>query len=108
MEKKFGRGDIIWIEFGPTRGHEQSGRRPALVISPSEYNEKANLMLACPITSKVKGYPFEVPINRKIKGVVLSDQIRSIDWKDRKAKYIETISANEFNKIKENLRLLIP
>ncbi|HED07750.1 MAG TPA: endoribonuclease MazF [Ignavibacteria bacterium] len=84
------RGDIIWLSFNPQSGHEQSGRRPALVISPKEYNEKTDLAIFCPITSQVKGYPFEVkiPDNLEISGVILSDQIKSLDWKTRKAKFI--------------------
>jgi mRNA interferase MazF len=74
------RGDIVWLNFTPQTGHEQMGRRPAIVISPFDYNEKVGLGLFCPITSKIKGYPFEVKIeNKKIDGVVLSDQIKSLD-----------------------------
>lgn len=82
------RGDIVWLEFDQRRGHEQAGRRPALVVSPEVYNRKAGLALVCPITSSVKGYPFEVAIPRgsKVAGVVLCDQIRSVDWRVRKAK----------------------
>jgi mRNA interferase MazF len=84
------RGDIVWLSFDPQSGHEQSGRRPALAISPQEYNEKTDLAIFCPITSQVKDYPFEVkiPDNLKISGVILSDQIRSLDWKTRKAEFI--------------------
>jgi len=79
------RGDIVWLDFNPQLGHEQAGTRPALVISPLAYNEKSGLMLACPITSKVKGYPFEVRIKaKKIDGSVLADQIKSLDWRARK------------------------
>lgn len=83
-------GDIVWLSFNPQSGHEQSGRRPALVISPLLYNEKTGLAIFCPITSKVKGYPFEVmiPDNLEINGVILSDQIKSLDWKARKAEFI--------------------
>jgi mRNA interferase MazF len=84
------RGDIVWLTFTPQSGHEQSGRRPALVISPQEYNEKTDLAILCPITSQVKGYPFEVkiPNNLEISGVILADQIKSLDWKTRKAEFI--------------------
>ena len=84
------RGDIVWLNFTPKSGHEQSGRRPALVISPQEYNAKTNLAILCPITSQVKDYPFEVklPDNIKINGVILSDQIKSLDWKTRNAEFI--------------------
>lgn len=81
------RGDIIWLHFTPQTGHEQSGRRPALVISPAAYNRRVGLALVCPITSNVKGYPFEVelPVGLKAKGAVLCDQLRSLDWRARSA-----------------------
>jgi mRNA interferase MazF len=84
------RGDIVWLNFDPTIGHEQSGRRPALIISPESYNQKIGLALAYPITSKVKGYAFEVaiPEGLPITGVVLADQIKSIDWVGRNAEFI--------------------
>jgi mRNA interferase MazF len=83
------RGDIVWLNFNPQSGHEQKGKRPAVVISPKEYNEKTGLGLFCPITSKVKDYPFEVKIeNKKISGVVLSDQLKSLDWKIRDIEFI--------------------
>ena len=83
------RGDIVWLEFTPHAGHEQAGRRPALVLSPRSYNERSSLALFCPITSRVRGYPFEVelPVSGPIKGVVLADQIRSQDWRARHAKF---------------------
>jgi mRNA interferase MazF len=81
------RGDIIWLTFNPQAGHEQAGRRPALVLSPSEYNEKVWLAILCPITSQIKGYPFEVeiPDGLPVTGVVLADQGKSLDWKARQA-----------------------
>ena len=81
------RGDFVWLQFTPQAGHEQSGRRPALVISPKSYNEKTGLAVFCPVTSKVKGYPFEVgiPQGLEIQGAVLSDQVKSLDWKARQA-----------------------
>ena len=84
------RGDIVWLEFTPQAGHEQTGRRPALVLSPRSYNAAAGLALFCPITSRVKGYPFEVPLlaNSPVRGVVLADQIKSLDWRARKARLI--------------------
>ena len=84
------RGDIVWLSFNPQTGHEQSGRRPALVISPQAYNEKTDLAIFCPITSHIKGYPFEVniPYDLEISGVILSDQIKNLDWKTRKAEFI--------------------
>ena len=82
------RGDIVWLQFNPQAGYEQAGHRPALVVSPKAYNEKVGLALFCPITSNIKGYPFEVvlPEKYKVSGAILSDQIKSLDWKVRKAK----------------------
>ena len=84
------RGDIVWITFNPQAGHEQSGRRPALVLSPSSYNGKVGLAIFCPITSQVKGYPFEVaiPFGSTLRGVVLADQVKSLDWRVRKAEFV--------------------
>lgn len=84
------KGDLIWINFNPQSGHEQAGRRPALVISSNLYNRKVGLVLLCPITSKVNGYPFEVviPEGLSISGVVLADQAKSFDYKTRQAEFI--------------------
>jgi len=84
------RGDVVFINMNPQIGHEQSGRRPAVVITPIQYNRKVGLAIFCPITSQIKKYPFEVviPKDLKIKGVVLSDQVKSLDWKARKAEFI--------------------
>jgi len=81
------RGDLVWLDFDPQAGREQAGRRPALVISPAAYNRKVGLTLACPITSQVKGYPFEValPVGLPISGVVLSDHVKSLDLTARRA-----------------------
>ena len=83
------RGDVVWISFQPQAGHEQAGRRPALVLSPQEYNGKTHLALFCPITSRVKGYPFEVviPDGFPVSGVVLSDQVKNLDWQARNAEF---------------------
>lgn len=83
------RGDLIWLNFDPQAGHEQAGRRPAFVLSPESYNRKTGLLLACSITSKVKGYPFEVPVTAgsPVSGVILADQVKSLDWKVRKAQF---------------------
>ncbi|MCF8355684.1 MAG: endoribonuclease MazF [Melioribacteraceae bacterium] len=99
------KGDIVWLSFNPQTGHEQSGRRPALVISPQEYNGKTNLAIFCPISSQVKEYPFEVkiPDNLEISGVILSDQVKSLDWKTRKAEFIcklpKAVLTDTLNKI---------
>jgi len=84
------RGDLVWLQFTLQAGHEQAGRRPALVISPVAYNEKVGLALFCPVTSQIKGYPFEVilPEGLKVAGAVLCDQIKSLDWQARRAKWI--------------------
>jgi len=81
------RGDLVWVDFIPQTGREQSGRRPALILSPENYNRKTGLAVACPVTSQVKGYPFEVSLQAgiPITGVVLSDHVRSIDWRARRA-----------------------
>ena len=101
------RGDIIWLEFDPQKGHEQKGRRPGIVLSKKEYNQKSNLAIICPITSKIKGYPFEVRINSIIQGVILSDQSRSIDWNSRNAAFIEKTSEEILKEILENIDLLL-
>jgi mRNA interferase MazF len=84
------RGDVVWITLAPQAGHEQAGRRPALVLSPSSYNGKVGLAIFCPVTSQVKGYPFEVtiPSGTKVGGVILADQVKSLDWRVRKAELI--------------------
>ncbi|MBI2432526.1 MAG: endoribonuclease MazF [Candidatus Hydrogenedentes bacterium] len=83
-------GDIVWIDFDPQSGREQSGRRPALVVSPQAYNAKVGLALLCPVTSRIKGYAFEIPLTHggPIKGVVLADQVRSLDWRTRRAIFV--------------------
>ena len=90
------RGDLVWLQFSPRAGHEQAGHRPALVISPSSYNRRVGLILCCPITSQVKGYPFEVllPQGLPVDGAILSDQIKSLDWRVRKAKRIGKLPAD--------------
>lgn len=102
------RGDIVWITFTPQSGHEQRGIKPAITISPLEYNQKTNLGIFCPITSKAKGYPFEVKIkSKKINGVILSDQIKNMDWKTRNAKFITTANEETLEQVLENINLLI-
>jgi mRNA interferase MazF len=102
------RGDIIWLNFNPHAGHEQSGKRPALVISPKKYNEKTNLAICCPITSKEKGYPFEVKTDsKKINGVILSDQIKSLDWKEREAEFIEKSKAEILEDVLAMIRAIL-
>lgn len=83
------RGDIVWVDFDPQAGHEQTGRRPALIVSPQSYNQRVGLVLLCPITNQCKGYPFEVPLPKglKVAGVVLADQVKSMDWHARRAEF---------------------
>lgn len=84
------RGDIVWLSFDPQAGHEQAGRRPALILSPSSYNRNSGLALVVPITSQVKGYPFEVPLptGLRVGGVILADHLKSVDWRARNAERI--------------------
>jgi len=102
-------GDIVWITFNPQAGHEQAGHRPALVLSPAAYNGKAGLAILCPITSQIKGYPFEVviPDGLEISGAILSDQVKSLDWKARKAKFGCELPSNTFNEVVQKLSTLI-
>ncbi len=102
------RGDVVWINLDPQTGHEQAGFRPVLVLSPAAYNKKVGLMLCCPITNQVKGYPFEVQIrdNPKVSGVILSDQVKSLDWKARGAKKKGRISDDELSEVLNKLRAI--
>jgi len=103
------RGDIVWLQFNPQAGHEQSGHRPALVISPRLYNQRAGLALCCPITSHVKGYPFEVvlPHGGKPCGAILSDQVKSLDWRSRKAKRFSMAPNELVGEVLAKIRTLI-
>jgi mRNA interferase MazF len=102
------KGDLVWLNFTPQSGHEQSGRRPAVVISPSEYNGKTGLGIFCPLSSKEKNYPFEVKIkNDRISGVVLSDHLKSLDWESRKAELISKVTEKELDEILEKIKVLI-
>jgi len=103
------RGDAIWITLNPQAGHEQSGRRPALVVSPAAYNGKVGLVLLCPITSQVKGYPFEVliPPRFKVSGAVLSDQVKSLDWRARRAELICRIPESTISEVLQKVGVLL-
>lgn len=102
------RCDIVWLNFNPQLGHEQQGRRPALVISHKAYNEKIGLAVFCPITSKEKGYPFEVIVNsEKIHGCILSDQIKSLDWTVRNIEFIEKINEENMEEVLEKIKAII-
>ena len=78
-------GDVVWLDFTPQAGHEQAGHRPALVLSPATYNDKTSLMVCCPITTQIKNYPFEVLVGSTPPSVVLADQVKSLDWRVRRA-----------------------
>ena len=100
--------DLVWIDCNPQKGHEEAGRRPALIISPGYYNTKTHFVVMVPITSRVKGYTFEVPINaKKIKGVILADQVRSYDWEARNAVFIEKAPEEILRKVREKIITLI-
>lgn len=103
------RGDIVWLQFDPQAGHEQDGRRPALVVSPQPYNAKVGLALMCPVTSKSKGYPFEVvlPANLKVSGVVLADQIKSLDWQARRAEFACKAPVDVLAEVQAKIQVLI-
>ena len=102
------RGDIIWIDFRPTRGHEQSGWRPALVLTHRRYNQQTKLAIVCPLTLESKGYLAEVPVmvNNKM-AVVLSNQIRNVDWQHRGVKFIAKADHIVLFKVQENIRVLL-
>jgi mRNA interferase MazF len=100
-------GDIVWLNFTPQAGREQAGHRPALVISPLAYNVKTSLMLCCPMTTQVKGYPFEVLIQSGTPGVVLSDQVKSVGWRVRKARRKGRVSAEELAEVRARIYALI-
>jgi mRNA interferase MazF len=100
-------GDIVWLNFTPQAGHEQAGHRPALVLSPSAYNGKTGLMICCPITTQIKSYPFEVLIAGTPASVVLSDQVKSLDWRARKAARKGTVSVEELADVRAKIRTLI-
>ena len=100
-------GDVVWLQFDPQAGHEQAGHRPAVVVSPSAYNSKTGLMLCCPMTTRVKGYPFEVLIAGNRPGAALADQVKSLDWVARKAQHKGRVSACELNEIRAKILALV-
>ncbi len=103
------RGDLVWLSFDPQLGHEQAGRRPALVLSPAAYNGRVGLALCCPVTSQVKRFPFEVvlPSGLAVTGVVLSDQVKSLDWRARQASFICLAPAAVVNDVLAKLGTLL-
>ena len=102
-------GDLVWLDFDPAAGREQAGRRPAIVLSPTAYNRKTSLAVVAPVTSHAKGYPFEValPPNSKIRGVVLCDHLKSIDWQQRHAEYADSAPDEVMSEIREKLAVLL-
>jgi mRNA interferase MazF len=102
-------GDFVWLTFDPQAGHEQAGRRPALVLSPRIYNQKSGLALVCPMTSQPKGYPFEVlvPSGHGAAGVILADHLKSVDWKARRVEKIGRCSADVINEVLARLAPLL-
>jgi len=100
-------GDIVWINFSPQSGHEQAGHRPAVVLSPEGYNVKTGLMVCCPMTTQIKNYPFEVAIAGPRLSAVLADQIRSLDWRKRRARRKGAISRAELAEVRAKILALI-
>jgi mRNA interferase MazF len=100
-------GDIVWLTFDPLADHKQAGLRPALVLSPATYNRKTGLMLCCPLTTQIKGYPFEVIINQKPASAALADQCKSLDWRIRKAKCKGHASVAELREVRLKLQSLL-
>ena len=103
------RGDVVWISFNPQAGHEQAGRRPAIVLSPKAYNQKVGLAILCPTTNQVKGYPFEVSLPEKVgvTGVILSDQVKSLDWRARKAEFKAALPEEVIDEVLAKLGTLL-
>ena len=103
------RGDAVWITLNPQAGHEQAGRRPAVILSPAAYNGKVGLAILCPITNQVKGYPFEVvvPSGLAVTGVILSDQVKSLDWRARNAGFICTLPSATITEVLQKLNTLV-
>ena len=103
------RGDVVWITLNRQAGHEQAGRRPAVVLSPRSYNGKVGLAILCPITSRVKGYPFEVqiPSGLEVRGAILADQVKSLDWRAREAELMCTLPAEAIAEVLQKIRVLL-
>jgi mRNA interferase MazF len=100
---------VIWLTFTPPAGHEQAGRRPAVVVSPRAYNERVKLALVCPVTSQAKGYPFEValPAGLQLAGVILADQVKNLDWRVRKAEFVGRLPSTTLSEVTQKLWTLI-
>lgn len=100
-------GDLVWLEFNPQAGHEQAGHRPAVVLSPAAYNGRTGLMVCCPVTTRIKGYPFEVALASQPGSVVLSDQVSNLDWRARRATRKGKVLDPELRQVRAKLRALI-
>lgn len=100
-------GDVVWLEFSPQAGHEQAGHRPAVVLSPKSYNGRTGMMICCPMTTQIKGYPFEVVISTDPASAILSDQVKSLDWRARRAKRKAAVGAEILDEIRGKLGALI-
>lgn len=103
------QGDLVWLNFNPQTGHEQAGRRLALVLTPSSYNRKVGLAIFCPVTNQVKGYPFEVtiPAGMAVTGVILSDQVKSLDWRSRQAERIGKLPTPTLKEVLQKVSVLL-
>lgn len=100
-------GDIVWLEFDPQAGHEQAGHRPALVLSPAAYNGRRGMMICCPMSSRIKGYPFEVAVPGDESSVVLADQVKSLDWVARRARRKQAAPASVLVEVRAKLKALL-
>jgi mRNA interferase MazF len=101
-------GDVVWLRFDPQAGHEQAGHRPAVVISPARYNGKSGLMVCCPMTTRIKGYPFEVAADiDDVANVVLADQVKSLDWKARRARKVGSVPADVMVRVRAMIKALL-
>lgn len=100
-------GDIVWLQFDPQAGHEQAGHRPALVLTPARYNGRRGMMLCCPMTSRIKGYVFEVVLSENPPSAILADQIKSLDWRARRATYKGKISGAALAEVQAKIKALL-
>ena len=100
-------GDVVWLQFDPQAGHEQAGHRPALVLSPTRYNERRGMMICCPMTSQIKGYVFEVLARSNPPSAILADQIKSLDWRALQAIYKGSVSASVLGEVQARIKLLL-
>ena len=100
-------GDIVWLQFDPQAGHEQAGHRPALVLSPARYNATRGMMICCPMSSRIKGYVFEVVVSRTPPSVVLTDQLKSLDWRARRATFKNAVSVEILQDVQAKIKALL-